>query len=239
MKIPTSQPSTPSDNVRPHAAGAAKDLEAYFLRHVFREAGVGQSTVGEKNFTTETFAELLQGALADQIAEEGGLGLARALKRQLAETLDAFSSAIEETFDGPSLPVVPVDGALTSSFGRRHDPLTSGTRRHHGVDIAAPSGTPVRSAGAGVVTFVGRRGGYGKLVVVQHGHGVETRYAHLEDTLVRLDERVPAGGLVGRVGMTGRATGPHLHFEVRHYDAPVDPTEAVIGLNESEPRSKQ
>lgn len=221
MKIPVNPASDTPDRPRANPADAARDLEAYFLRHVFQEANVGRSPLGPTRFTGETFAELLQGALADRIAEQGGLGLARAIQNQLGTDSEAFAG---------HLPIVPVEGSLTSTFGHRQDPIANHRRHHHGVDIAAPYGTPVRSAGAGVVTFAGERGDYGRLVIVRHGEGLETRYAHLGDTLVRPGDRVSAGTPLGRVGDSGRATGPHLHFEVRRGDAPVDPTTVVPGF---------
>ena len=227
MKIPVTLASATFDRARANPTSrmnptdAARDLEAYFLRHVFQKANVGRSPLGPTSFTRETFAEFLQGALADQIAEQDGLGFARALERQLGHHSNVFSAR---------LPEAPVDGSLTSPFGDRQDPFAKRLRHHHGVDIAAPHGTPVRSAGAGVVTFAATRGDYGQLVVVDHGDGLETRYAHLEVTLVQRGDRISAGHALGRVGTSGRTTGPHLHFEVRRDDAPVDPTTAVVGL---------
>ncbi|MDQ7800882.1 MAG: peptidoglycan DD-metalloendopeptidase family protein [Armatimonadota bacterium] len=117
----------------------------------------------------------------------------------------------------------PARGAITSGFGLRRHPLFGIVRPHHGVDIAAPWGTPVRAAGGGTVVYAGWFGGYGKLVVVDHGGGVATLYGHLSSILVSLGQRVGEGDLVGRVGSTGYSTGPHLHFEIRVNGRPVDP----------------
>src|SRR6185436_19640181 len=103
----------------------------------------------------------------------------------------------------------------TSTFGRRTDPIEGDTRFHAGLDLAAPLGTPVHAAGAGVVVRAGRAGGYGNLVVVRHGDGLETRYGHLQAAAVKEGDQVAAGATVGTVGQSGRATGPHLHLEVR------------------------
>ena len=99
--------------------------------------------------------------------------------------------------------------------GRRHD--------HAGVDFAAPAGTPIRAAAGGTVAFAGVRGGYGNLVILDHGDGMQTWYAHQRDVAVMEGQRVPAGGILGTVGSTGRSTGPHLHLEVRRDGEPVDP----------------
>jgi len=111
----------------------------------------------------------------------------------------------------------PVEGVLTSRFGRR------GARPHDGIDIGAPKGTPVRAAAPGEVIFSGTHGGYGKLVLVRHATGLVTVYAHQSDLVVRKGQRVAAGQLLGHVGTTGRASGPHLHFEVRRGVSPQNP----------------
>src|SRR4051794_4844341 len=116
----------------------------------------------------------------------------------------------------------PLAGAIGSPFGPR------GNRFHEGIDIVAATGTPVAAAAAGRVTFAGYAGGgWGKLVVVLNAGGVRTLYAHLSATKVHRGQAVSAGTLVGLVGMTGDATGPHLHFEVRLGGAAVDPLSAL------------
>jgi murein DD-endopeptidase MepM/ murein hydrolase activator NlpD len=111
----------------------------------------------------------------------------------------------------------PLPGAIGDGFGPRGDMF------HTGVDFPAPSGTPVGAAGRGCVSFAGWDDGYGRLVVVQHRLGMTSWYAHLSRFGVRRGECVVAGSRIGRVGATGRATGPHLHFELRLRDAAVDP----------------
>jgi peptidoglycan hydrolase-like protein with peptidoglycan-binding domain len=116
----------------------------------------------------------------------------------------------------------PVDGTVGDGFGPR------GTRFHAGVDLIAPFGTPVTAAAAGRVTWAGfLAGGWGKLVIVAHGHGLKTLYAHLTRIDVRAGEPVAVGSRLGLVGATGDATGPHLHFEVRVRGAAVDPLPAL------------
>lgn len=119
---------------------------------------------------------------------------------------------------------------VTSGFGTRSDPFTGASRTHKGVDVAAPRGTPVGSARAGVVTFAGRNGGYGNLVIVDHGGGMETRYAHLDRIDVQPGAVVEARDALGTVGSTGRSTGPHLHFEVRKGRQAVDPSDLLPGF---------
>jgi len=117
----------------------------------------------------------------------------------------------------------PVNGPISSRFGPRVHPILGDVRVHTGVDYAVGMGQPIRAAGAGVVVWVGPRGGYGNLVAIDHGGGLATLYAHQSriDTTVGL--RVKTGQVIGYVGSTGMATGPHLHFETREFGVPADP----------------
>jgi murein DD-endopeptidase MepM/ murein hydrolase activator NlpD len=117
---------------------------------------------------------------------------------------------------------------LSSRFGWRSDPLGRGARFHFGVDIPARSGAAVRAVSAGRVVFSGWAGGYGNLVVIDHGGGVRSRYGHLERALVAAGDPVGKGAAIGAVGSTGRATGPHLHYEVRVGGMAVDPLHAAM-----------
>lgn len=117
----------------------------------------------------------------------------------------------------------PVAGRISSGFGSRTHPISGVRRLHAGVDVAAPTGTPVVAAAAGTVTWAGPRGGYGLLVVIDHGGGLETRYAHASALEVQPGAHVERGQLVARVGATGTATGPHLHYEVRVGGVARDP----------------
>lgn len=117
----------------------------------------------------------------------------------------------------------PTDGRTTSGYGSRTHPVFGSERLHAGVDLASPTGTPVRSSREGIVSFVGWMSGYGNTVMVSHGEGLVTLYAHLSSYGVVADEYVGRGATVGGVGMSGTATGPHLHFEVRVGGQPRDP----------------
>ncbi|MCY0147231.1 M23 family metallopeptidase [Hoeflea sp. G2-23] len=131
------------------------------------------------------------------------------------------------------LPVsTPIDTMeITSRFGNRKDPFLGKLGFHGGIDFRAPSGTPVRAAGSGVVIRAGRSGGYGKMVEIDHGNGITTRYAHLSKVLVKQGDRVTSGTRIGKAGSTGRSTGPHLHYEVRRNGKPVDPMRFVKTAN--------
>lgn len=123
-----------------------------------------------------------------------------------------------------SVPSVwPVHGLVTSRFGSRRSPWGDGVEHHGGIDIHAGYGAPVAATGDGEVIFAGRDPGYGALVIVSHPGEIRTLYAHLSAIYVREGQRVRRGQTLGAVGATGRATGPHLHYEVRVAGDPVDP----------------
>ncbi len=117
----------------------------------------------------------------------------------------------------------PVEGRLMGGFGERTDPFSGEGAMHTGVDISAPTGTPVYATADGTVSFANWFSGYGQLVVVNHGGGFETYYAHLSRYAVIPGQEVRRGDMVGLVGATGRVTAPHLHYEVRIGGAPVNP----------------
>lgn len=117
----------------------------------------------------------------------------------------------------------PVEGRLSSTFGERIDPFNGEGAFHSGVDLAVPYGTPVRAAADGVVTFAEFMNGYGRLISLDHGHGTSTRYGHLSGFAVAVGQRVRCGQVIGYVGTTGRVTAPHLHYEVRVKNVPVNP----------------
>jgi murein DD-endopeptidase MepM/ murein hydrolase activator NlpD len=112
---------------------------------------------------------------------------------------------------------------VTSGYGPRRHPIFGDERMHTGVDFGAAAGTPIRAAADGVVVWAGPRGGYGLTVIIDHGDSLATLYAHQEAVAVAEGRRVRRGEVVGYVGATGYATGPHLHFEVRVRGNPVDP----------------
>lgn len=118
----------------------------------------------------------------------------------------------------------PAEGyTITSNFGSRIHPIFGDQRFHTGIDIATPSGTPIKAAKAGFVTFADWDGGYGKKVLIDHGDGYETLYAHLDEILVKTGEFVTQKEVIGLSGSTGYVTGPHLHFEIRLYQVAHNP----------------
>ena len=117
----------------------------------------------------------------------------------------------------------PVEGQITASFGERIDPFNGEGAFHSGVDISAVVGSPVIAPADGSVTFADFLGGYGRAIMVDHGHGITTRYGHLSSFAVTAGQFIHRGDTIGYVGSSGRSTGPHLHYEVRINDTPVNP----------------
>jgi murein DD-endopeptidase MepM/ murein hydrolase activator NlpD len=117
----------------------------------------------------------------------------------------------------------PVEGQITGSFGERIDPFNGEGSFHSGVDISASVGSPVIAPADGTVVFADFLGGYGRAIVVDHGHGITTRYGHLASFSVAAGQFIHRGDTIGHVGLSGRSTGPHLHYEVRINDTPVNP----------------
>lgn len=150
------------------------------------------------------------GAGMDPRFEKLGLSLAR---------MNALERGLE------SVPqVLPASYAtMTSGFGYRRDPFNGGAAMHSGLDFAGPIGAPIHAAAKGRVTFVGQKGAYGNVVEITHGNGLVTRYAHMSRFAAKTGQYVDAGTKIGAIGNTGRSTGPHLHFEVRHYDRAMNP----------------
>lgn len=141
---------------------------------------------------------------------------------QLEQELRSYEASLSEHALTPSL--WPIAGTLESGFGGRRNPFGGGGSEFHtGQDIEAPSGTPISAAANGVVTYAGCMNGYGQIVIVDHGDGLTTRYGHMSRIEATVGQTVARGQLIGLVGSTGRSTGPHLHYEVRINDKPVDP----------------
>lgn len=117
----------------------------------------------------------------------------------------------------------PVEGPITSGFGERIDPFAGEGAFHRGVDISSPLGTRILAPADGVVVFASLAAGYGRMIEIDHGHDIMTRYGHLMSWAVNEGEHVQRGQVIGYVGMSGRSTGPHLHYEVWVHDTPVNP----------------
>ena len=170
---------------------------------------------------------------------------AQSLTPDVSESIDQYNFLKAASFDGiyhrygyqwhahaePSL--WPVNGVLRSAFGERLDPFSGEGAFHTGIDIATPVGTPVQATADGVVLNAGWGGNYGKLVVIDHGNSIETYYAHLSQCLVIAGQEVHRGEVIAYSGGTGRATGPHIHYEVRLAGTPVNPYRYLMRVHTS------
>lgn len=164
--------------------------------------------------------------------DEMGLATLTAKMGRLEEDLRAYEAILRQRGYTPT--VWPVEGTLEGGFGGRRNPFGgSGYEFHTGQDIEAPWGAPVIAGASGKVSFVGWQNGYGQLVIVDHGGGLSTRYGHLSHIDVELNQTVSRGQLLGKVGSTGRSTGPHLHYEVRINDEAVDPLPYLLLSNKA------
>ena len=228
-------------------AEVAREFEALFIHQMLsqmREASTWSDDEDSGMFGGQLL-ETIDVEVARQLAKGGGLGLAEMLMPALREA-GVVNAAPDRAPSAPEVQAVPVRPAeiiadavapqlrgvteMTSAFGWRRDPIAGDGRFHGGVDLRAAYGQEVGAAQAGRVVQVGEQGGYGLTVVVEHRPGVETRYAHLSSVLVEVGDAVSARQPIGRAGATGRATGPHLHFEVTHHGEPVDPARTRGGI---------
>jgi murein DD-endopeptidase MepM/ murein hydrolase activator NlpD len=146
-------------------------------------------------------------------ATTAGLGIGTTRQASLAEWVAATTA--------PTL--WPVQGPITGPFGSRMDPFNGEGAFHAGVDISCHYGQPIMAPADGVVTYAGFYSGYGRMIVVDHGNGITTRYGHLSGFAVTDGQTLRKGQVIGYVGMSGRSTGAHLHYEVRIHDTPVNP----------------
>lgn len=141
------------------------------------------------------------------------------------EIIDKFSKDLEERLDflDARPDQFPATGRITSPFGFRIHPTTGKKDYHKGIDIANEQGTPIFAAGSGVVTYVGYNGGYGRMIIISHGYGYKSVYAHLKSASVNLGDAVEKGNKIALMGSTGLSTGSHLHFEIHYNGKQINP----------------
>jgi len=124
---------------------------------------------------------------------------------------------------------IPVDGRISSNYGKRQNPINGAEEFHTGLDISASSGSPVKATADGIVSFSGWSGGNGYLIVLEHGHGFSTFYAHNKKNVVKVGQKVKRGDVIGYVGTTGSSTGPHVHYEIWKDGRHVNPKQYIGG----------
>jgi murein DD-endopeptidase MepM/ murein hydrolase activator NlpD len=224
------------------AREAAREFESfllYYLIKTMRETVQESELLGKRN-SEHIYRSMLDEQIAHRLAERGGFGLGEMIYRGITpesapETQATLANPVSlhrQTPEAYFKAAVPDDSELSleisarisSGFGWRNDPFTGESRMHKGIDLALPAGTPVRAAADGTVLFSGEMRGYGKVVILGHGDGTETVYAHNRSNRYPEGTEVRKGEMIARAGMSGRATGPHLHFEVRKNGEAVNPS---------------
>lgn len=217
------------------AAALAQQFESMLLSQMLREMRILESDDEGSGFGSSIMNDTMRTEFAMALGKAGGMGIASSLQDAFAR-VGAQDDVQDGSHDAASVAVAPLpvvadpvalmlpDAKVSSSFGWRTDPLNGSPRFHHGTDLRMAYGQDVRSAGGGIVKSVSDAGGYGLMVAIDHGGGLETRYAHLSAASVTPGETIAAGQVIARSGNSGRSTGPHLHFEVREDGQPVDPS---------------
>lgn len=192
------------------AAGITK--QEYNFDRKPGQGGPESSSQPPRDLSLSEFTQQMEGLMSrlDDRADQLGLLEAALLQQQVKKV--ALPSARPVT-----------TGWYSSNFGWRLDPFTGQKAFHEGVDFMAEPGTPIHAAGGGIVVYADTYAGYGNMLEVDHGNGLISRYAHASKMLVKVGDVVMKGQKIGEVGSTGRSTGPHLHFEVRHRGAPQNP----------------
>ncbi|NOY52381.1 MAG: peptidoglycan DD-metalloendopeptidase family protein [Deltaproteobacteria bacterium] len=228
--------TSPHSQDKKEAIKAGHEFESFLLTYMIKKMRdtVMQSDLLGNRKAENIYRSMLDEQIAHELSQRGGLGLADMISRQLERQTGARHASplkVESSLQGvghlnQDLGLT-VSAQISSGYGWRRDPFTGERKWHDGIDIALPAGSPVRAAGNGKVIFSGEIRGYGKVVILRHAGGVETVYAHNQENECREGEYVRKGEILGRVGCTGRATGPHLHFEIRKAGKAVNPSRYI------------
>jgi len=189
------------------------------------ELAVAQTVLAEE-VAAELSALTAKLDAVDEAIEEFEYELA-ALEADQARVEQLIEEAASSAGDAPGILVRPVPGAITSPFGMRLHPIYGTWKMHNGVDMRGGYGTSIKAAASGTVIFAGYMSGYGNTIILDHGGGMTTLYAHQSSFNVSSGQSVSAADVIGYVGSTGASTGPHLHFEVRLNGSPVDPQDYI------------
>jgi len=243
MPLDRGAPIDPRTSILAKGAGGIGGALARLQASLDRVEQRQSATLTSMAETYDSKARRIRGVLADLGVDlgrgasvEGGVGgpfvpvvlnkEALGFERQLHRIKSARAMVARLTHAISSIPLrKPVDGDIdpASGFGVRMDPFTSSPAMHTGLDLHGETGDPVRATADGKVTSAGWSGGYGRVIDIDHGNGMSTRYGHLSAIDVRVGQSIRTGQIIGRIGSTGRSTGPHLHYETRVRGGAVDP----------------
>ncbi len=193
---------------------------------VEQTAGMGGSTLNgaDKQYFNPYNMKRTVNRLHESLRQMATAAILEEVRQQ--KLLSGIQSMRERLETTPA--IWPVRGTVTSGFGWRKSPFTGKSEIHKGLDIANPRGTPIYAPAKGLVSFVGFKNAYGRVIVIEHGNSISTRYAHLSSSVVEVGQKVIRGELIGNIGMTGRTSGPHVHYEVRIDDKPVNPKRYIL-----------
>jgi murein DD-endopeptidase MepM/ murein hydrolase activator NlpD len=226
----------------------AQEMEAMFAYELLKAMRATSDASSKSGLGPNTYTSLFDMELSKLIAKRGiGLKdmLLKGIEKKAATTEknagektvaterggDAVGAASMMKQDATIQQPLPANkGRISSGFGIRHDPFTGAYKFHHGLDVAAPEGSEIRPLKQGNVIFSGEQKGYGNVVIIDHGDGFVTKYAHNQINLAQEGDVVTSSTVIARVGNTGKTTGPHTHFEVIYNGKDIDPA-AVFGRN--------
>lgn len=239
---------TDSEAVR----AVAREMEALFLYEMLKAMRATVHSEADNSLGHDTYMSLFDMELSRVMADRG-VGLKDMLLKgfnragQVMESSEEaekthevsnrqdFHGSRKDTGAGDAEGLsLPVKGVVTSPFGTRRHPVYGDSRFHHGMDIAAPEGASVYAFRQGYVVFSGEDAGYGNVVVIDHGDGLTSKYAHNSHNIVKTGEYVAANDVIALVGSTGISTGPHLHFELRQNGQSIDPETLVAAAKTKE-----
>ena len=215
-----------------NTADGARTLESILLKQLIQDSNVfgGMNQAGGK-----IYGEMFCEALANAVAQGGGVGIAKLVEGTFEKSAGQDGATEDPNVAGDFLfgqsaaatgqgaPATDVTPEVSSNYGERTDPIDGSHKFHTGIDVAAQEGSAILAAASGRVVRAGRRGGYGNAVEIDNGKGISTLYGHASELAVKEGDKVEAGQPIAFVGHTGRATGSHLHFEVRKDGKPTDP----------------
>jgi murein DD-endopeptidase MepM/ murein hydrolase activator NlpD len=212
----------------------AKEMESLFAYEMIKVMRETTESSADSGLGNSTYLSMFDIELSKLFAERG-LGLQEMLARGLTSLSGKAGQAETPGKTGDRDPTTPATreiqsllpdiphAHISSGYGFRKDPFTGDRKFHQGIDIAAPAGAEVHAVGKGTVTFSGEQSGYGNVVIIDHGNGYSTKYAHNQLNLVKEGDEVDYGSVVAQVGSTGRSTGSHIHFEVLFNGQAVNP----------------
>lgn len=214
---------------------ACNEFEAIFTNEILKSMRrtVEKSDLFHGGQAEEIYESMLDQELAKSMAGRGGNSLGELMYRQLkipdSVELAGKGAGFPYRTAGTRLPMRPLAGEVSSDFGWRKDPFTGNRRFHRGIDIPAEEGMEIKAVMSGRVLLSEKQSGYGNVVVLDHGHGFTSLYAHNRENRVKPGDWIEQGQTVAEVGSTGRSTGPHLHLEIRRDGKHLDPVKFIEG----------